>query len=287
MIEEKKESTFFHGDLMKDHGYIYVKTLQEASKHRRNSVFLCRTTDEKLVAIKLMDLKKDYGRFSAQHEIKIFEYLKTLPKHENIIEYVTSFETENYLAIVTEYVDDSQDLFDYINQNPRFRTKEAVHIFAQLLRAFDHLHSHGIAHRDVKPENILILKKTHQVKLLDFEFAGTLQYSDVHCGSLHYCSPEKFSYDGIRHDTQAADIWSLGVTFYVILTKRMPFDHRNDEMVITAIQSGIYKVPHADPFIISLFRCMLRVDPHKRSSIQQLKEHLIWKNYGIVFDSNH
>lgn len=265
-------------------GYTYVETLQEKSEWCRNIVVLCQTNkksdtdssfDAPMVVIKLMELTKT-GSYSIHNEIDI---LKTIPKHKRVVTYITSFSTEKYLAIVLEYVPNSQDLFDFIIDNPRMKPEAALNIFAQLIQVISHLHLHGINHGDVKPENILIETKTHQIKLLDFEFASYEKYSSRFTGSSDYASPEKLMLMK-NFDTHASDIWSVGVTFYAILTQSMAFN--GDK---SAIRKGKYRKPSKDPLMNDLFSCMLQVDPTKRSSADQMKKHLIWEKFDISFET--
>jgi serine/threonine protein kinase len=116
-------------------------------------------------------------------------------------------------------------------------------MFAQVVSSLSYLHNKGIAHRDLKPENILIDGKG-RMKLADFGFStwkkdGVLM--KTFCGSTSYAAPEilkHIPYDGIQ-----ADIWSLGVVLYAILTRSLPFDDDNVARVIRRIESAKFKIP--------------------------------------------
>lgn len=229
-----------------------------------------------------MDLASAKGKsYSVHNEVDI---LKQIPRHEHIVTYITSFYTKTHLAIVLEYVPNSQDLFDFIIDHPGMKSEVALNIFAQLVRGLSHLHLHGIKHGDIKPENILIETKTHKIKVLDFEFASCEKYSSSVSGSPHYMSPEKCMFLK-NFDNYASDIWSLGVTFYAALTQALPFDGANDILILASIKIGKYRKPSNDPLINDFFACMLQLDPAKRSSADQLKTHLIWQRFGISFET--
>ena len=134
-------------------------------------------------------------------------------------------------------------LKQYIDQKGLLSWKETVHFASQIARALSHAHSRGIIHRDIKPQNIMILKDG-SVKVADFGIAqlrnveNTLTSEAV--GSVHYISPEQ-ARGG--HVDNRSDIYSLGVVMYEMLTGRLPFD--GDTPVAIAIQhiSAIPKMP--------------------------------------------
>jgi len=255
-------------------GYKYVRTLQEKSKSARNIVILCECEETKeLVAIKLIEITERKYVFPVDNEVEI---LKNIPKHENIVGFITSFRTDEHIALVLEYVPNSQDLFDFINDNPRLKVKEALGICAQLNRVINHLHQHNICHGDIKPENILIEKDTNKIKLLDFEFASCKKYSSNVSGSPHYLSPEKWRRKE-NFDTHAADMWSLGVTFYVILTGTLPFNGQDNHMTMRLIKKGKYPQPKEE-MVRDFFSCILQMDPEKRVTADELQKHEIWKS---------
>jgi len=262
-------------------GYKYVKTLQQQTKTTRNIVILCECEKQNmLVAIKLIELQQRKGMYPINNEVEI---LKKIPEHENIVKFISSFSTEKYLAIVVEYIPESQDLFDFITEHQsQMKTSDSLDIVAQIIRGISHLHLHGICHGDIKPENILIETKSNKIKLLDFEFSLCEKYSSHISGSTHYLSPEKCRC--MRNfDTYAADIWSLGVTCYVILTGTLPFYGINNRITEELVKKGKYREIKNPPLLQDFLSCMLQVDAAKRSSVEQLKKHIIWKNFDISF----
>lgn len=125
--------------------------------------------------------------------------------------------------IVMEYID-GITLKQYIEQEGVIRWQEAVHFTIQILLALEHAHQKGIVHRDIKPQNIMLLQNG-TIKVTDFGIARFLQsetttMTDKAIGSVHYIAPEQARGDYI---TNKADIYSVGVMLYEMLTGKLPF----------------------------------------------------------------
>lgn len=120
------------------------------------------------------------------------------------------------------------DLLEFLKVHGAVEAQRARRWFWQMLSGLHYLHTNEIAHRDLKCENILI-SRSGNVKLADFGFAtycvdldGVRLLSTTFCGSTCYAAPEILS--GTPHDPKPADVWSLGVVLYTMLTSSMPFD---------------------------------------------------------------
>ncbi|MBQ3817321.1 MAG: Stk1 family PASTA domain-containing Ser/Thr kinase, partial [Clostridia bacterium] len=143
--------------------------------------------------------------------------------HPNIVKvYDVSF-GDLIQYIVMEYID-GITLKEYIEQQGSLRWKDAVHFTLQILKGLQHAHDKGIVHRDVKPQNIMVLKDG-TIKVTDFgiaRFARSEQrtITDKAIGSVHYISPEQAR--GEKTD-EKADIYSVGVMLYEMLTGQLPF----------------------------------------------------------------
>ena len=188
--------------------------------------------------------------------------------HANIVsvyDVSTSGETE---YIVMELID-GITLKQYMERRGRMDWRESLHFISQIMRGLSHAHSRGIIHRDIKPQNIMVLRDG-SVKVADFGIACLANASQTltqeALGSVHYISPEQAR--GDRIDARS-DIYSAGVVLYEMLTGRLPFE--GDSAVSVAIQH-LSSVPLAprdiDPSIPEPLEliCMkaMNSDPNKR-----------------------
>lgn len=149
--------------------------------------------------------------------------------HPNIVKVLDVGFGEHLQYIVMEYID-GITLKEYLDQRKDIRWKEAVHFTVQILRALQHAHDKGIVHRDIKPQNIMLLSDG-TIKVTDFGIAR-LSRNELRAttneekaiGSVHYISPEQAR--GEITD-EKADIYSVGVVLYEMLTGHLPFDGDN------------------------------------------------------------
>ena len=179
--------------------------------------------DERVVAVKILrdeHMENDELLRRFRNESKAIAVLS----HPNIVKvYDVSF-NEDIQYIVMEHID-GITLKEYIEQQKVLRWKEAVHFTVQILRALQHAHDKGIVHRDIKPQNIMLLEDG-TIKVADFgiaRFARASQHTvtDKAIGSVHYISPEQAK--GELSD-EKSDIYSIGVMLYEMTTGTLPFD---------------------------------------------------------------
>ncbi len=188
------------------------------------NVYRCTDTlDDREVAIKI--LKDEYlnnEEFSRRfkNESKAIAMLS----HPNIVKvYDVSF-GDMIQYIVMEYID-GITLKEYIDRQGIIEWKDVIHLTTQVLKALQHAHESGIVHRDIKPQNIMLLQDG-TIKVTDFGIArfsdkATRTMTDQAIGSVHYISPEQAR--GDQTDGKS-DIYSVGVMLYEMLTGRLPFD---------------------------------------------------------------
>ncbi|XP_033864971.3 serine/threonine-protein kinase SIK1 isoform X1 [Acipenser ruthenus] len=223
------------------------------------------------VAIKIIDktrldpsnLEKIY------REVQIMKLLN----HPHIIKLYQVMETKDMLYIVTEYAKNGE-MFDYLTSNGRMIESDARKKFWQILTAVDYCHSHNIVHRDLKMENLL-LDANMNIKLADFGFGNFYKLGDplsTWCGSPPYAAPEVF--EGKEYEGPQLDIWSLGVVLYVLVCGSLPFDGASLPALRQRVLEGRFRIP----FFMSqdcenLICRMLVVDPAKRITIAQIKQH--------------
>ncbi|MEE3449745.1 MAG: Stk1 family PASTA domain-containing Ser/Thr kinase [Acutalibacteraceae bacterium] len=152
-----------------------------------------------------------------------------LLSHPNIVKvYDVSF-GDRIQYIVMEYID-GITLKDYIEKESTINWRETIYFVSQILRALQHAHDKGIIHRDVKPQNIMLLEDG-TIKVTDFgiaRFSNTttrsMTMTNKAIGSVHYVSPEQAR--GEPTDAKS-DLYSLGVMMYEMLTGKLPFDADN------------------------------------------------------------
>ncbi len=147
----------------------------------------------------------------------------TLLSHPNIVEVHDVSFGDRLQYIVMEYID-GITLKQYIEQEGVIRWDEALHFTIQILMALEHAHEKGIIHRDIKPQNVMLLQNG-TIKVTDFGIARfsqseTQTMTDKAIGSVHYIAPEQARGDYI---TDKADIYSVGVMLYEMITGRLPF----------------------------------------------------------------
>ncbi len=186
--------------------------------------------EQKTVAIKL--LKEEYltneefvRRF--RNESKVIAVLD----HPNIVKVFDVNFTGAEQYIVMEYID-GITMRQYIAHQGRLRWKDAVHFTTQILKALEHAHENGVIHRDIKSQNVMLLRDG-TIKVMDFGIARFARedirtMDDRAIGSVHYISPEQAC--GEESD-EKSDIYSVGVLLYEMLTGGVPFDGDTPEQI--------------------------------------------------------
>ncbi len=207
------------------------------------------TIDEREVSIKIL---KDEFLNNADFIRRFKNESKAIAvlSHPNIVKiYDVSF-GDMIQYIVMEYID-GITLKEYIAQQGVIDWRETVHYATQVLKALQHAHAHGIVHRDIKPQNIMLLSDG-SIKVMDFGIArfadnATRTMTDQAIGSVHYIAPEQ-ARGGITDGK--SDIYSVGVMLYEMLTGRLPFEADNAVSVaIMQLQSTAKQPSQINPDI--------------------------------------
>ncbi|XP_006894004.1 PREDICTED: serine/threonine-protein kinase SIK1 [Elephantulus edwardii] len=223
------------------------------------------------VAIKIIDKTRlDPGNLEKIYrEVQIMKLLN----HPHIIKLYQVMETKDMLYIVTEFAKNGE-MFDYLTSNGHLSEEEARKKFWQILSAVEYCHSHHIVHRDLKTENLL-LDSNMDIKLADFGFGNFYKPGEAlstWCGSPPYAAPEVF--EGKEYEGPQLDIWSLGVVLYVLVCGSLPFDGPNLPTLRQRVLEGRFRIPFfMSQDCESLIRRMLVVDPAKRITVAQIKQH--------------
>ncbi|NWX82726.1 HUNK kinase, partial [Nothoprocta ornata] len=242
-------------------------------------------TGEK-VAIKVIDKKK------AKQDSYILKNMKREPrihqmiKHPNVVQLYETLETDNSYYMVMELCLGG-DLMDRICDRKRLAEREVRRYTRQILSAVEHLHCHGIVHRDLKIENFL-LDENNNIKIVDFGLSNTAKFAglsqellNTQCGSPAYAAPELLAH---RKYGPKVDVWSIGVSMFAMLTGTLPFivepfniKQLHQKMVIGEISP----IPSdISPGAVNFMQSLLEPDPAKRPEVKEAMKDT-WLNEGF------
>ncbi|RKP18147.1 kinase-like protein [Rozella allomycis CSF55] len=232
------------------------------------------------VAIKIMKTKKlrkiPGGEENVKREISLLKRLK----HNNIVKLLEVLynDEKQKMYVVLEYC--AGQLQTIIDKAPekKLPLSQIQHYLIQLVEGVGYLHSKSVIHRDIKPQNLLIAVDG-TLKISDFGVADELDMfspSDIcgaSAGTPAYQPPEiasgKDEFSGTK-----VDVWSIGVTFYHMLTGKYPFEGENVYTLYENIANSPLVIPtEFDSLITSLLAGMLNKDPDSRMSINDLANH--------------
>eukprot|EP00873_Tetraselmis_striata_P024682 jgi/Tetstr1/444946/TSEL_032764.t1 len=204
--------------------------------------------------------------------------------HPNIIRFKEVFVTPEHLAIVMEYAEGGE-LFDQISKQGRFSEKDARYYFQQLISGVSYCHKSGVCHRDLKLENTLLAATTSgsmpDVKICDFGYSKSLLHHSQPkstVGTPAYIAPEVLQRK--EYKGESADVWSCGVTLYVMLVGAYPFedptDPRNFRKAIQRIMSVTYSIPSSlrlSEECVDLLQRIFVADPTQRINVAGVIDH--------------
>ena len=248
----------------------------------KNTIF------QNTVAMKV--IKKDPNNEIDEQEIKNeIDILKKL-SHPNIVKIYEFYISNSHYYIITEFCKEGE-LFSYIKN--KYSERQLAVLFYQVFSGLWYLHDNKILHRDIKLENIMISKKEKDnesgeelfwVKIIDFGTAKIFEKNkkekDV-VGSSYYIAPEVLK----QNYNEKCDTWSVGVILYMMLVGRAPFDGKDDEEIISKINSGEYnsKEPRLlkhSPEVRDLVSKLLQKDLSRRYSAKEALGHPWFEKYG-------
>lgn len=188
--------------------------------------------------------------------------------HKNIITIFKHFVYKIHMFIIMEYCPNGT-LQDFVLKNGPLKENLFRTVAQQCLEAISTCHQSKIAHRDLKPANIL-LDSNYNIKICDFGISCIRKdYLTRQDGSLAFTAPEMLG--SSPYDPMKSDIWSLGITFYFLITGGFPFSTESKSMLIEQIKSGsVYFPPFVNQKTVYLISQMVRKFPDDRPTAAQL-----------------
>ena len=215
-----------------------------------------------------------------KNEIKHLNRETKIPlslSHKNIIKYYKSFEYEGKVYILAEYYE-SQNLEEFIIKNKamHFGQDLIIYIFKQILEGLKYLHSEGIAHRDIKPDNILI-NFQNQIKITDFGLAAYLEGKDkgdlaggkTQVGTASYGPPEIVFFKELNNVDLTCDIFSLGYTIYKLMFFELPTKTTKDRREKNPNFSNNNNNNFYNIYLIKLIKQMFETEKWRRPTASQ------------------
>ncbi|XP_011882449.1 PREDICTED: testis-specific serine/threonine-protein kinase 3-like [Vollenhovia emeryi] len=283
LTDENGEKSDKKLTVLESHGYALGKTIGAGSyatvKIAKSDRHDCQ------VAVKIVSKFQAPGEYLTKFLPREIEVVKGL-KHPNLIHFLQAIETTHRVYIIMEFAQNGS-LLDVIRRDTYIDELRSRRWFRQLLEAIDYCHEHGIVHRDVKCENLL-MDHRFNIKLSDFGFArgqmqsknGEWPLSTTYCGSYAYASPEILR--GVPYQPQLADIWSMGVVLYAMVYGQLPFDDTNYAQLLKQVQNRVVflKRPKISQSCRSLIARIL-VPQHARLRINNIKSDT-WLETSVV-----
>lgn len=216
-------------------------------------------------AIKILH-KDQFARIPRGDRIIFNEkVLAPLLDHPNIIHIQEVIEGEHQLFQVMNFAS-NKDLLNYL-RHAELNSDQTIKMMDQLLSSVEYLHSLGVCHRDIKLENILLTENLTPI-LTDFGLSSVPFENKLrnHCGSKGYVAPEAIS--SPQFDGYKADIWSLGVVFYIMFTRSMPFQEDNVDFETQISNLDFSKMPSE---IRNMILAMWSMNPSDRPAAAQCR----------------
>ncbi|CAI7905227.1 unnamed protein product [Closterium sp. NIES-53] len=252
-------------------------TVRRCTERATGSRFACKTL--------LKDgLKTEAERDEIRKEINLMQRVSMGGAHAGIVQLRAVFEDDVAVHLVMELCEGGE-LFDEVVRRGRFHERDAGHVFAQIAAAVAHCHARGVLHRDLKPENILLVRDPSVplcaapliTKVADFGLGVALEVGERTkgvAGSPFYIAPEVLTGDY----SLGADVWSLGVILYILLSGVPPFWGATDKDVFVEVLRGVVDMSGLEWEGVSeeakhLVRCLLQSDASRRPSAAAILSH--------------
>nr|XP_057903137.1 death-associated protein kinase 2 [Doryrhamphus excisus] len=179
-------------------------------------------------------------RSRVEEEVEVIQTLQ----HPNIVALKDVFESRSEVVLILEIVSGGE-LFDFIAEKENLTEDEAIEFMKQILNGLGFMHSKNIAHFDLKPENIMLSDKEcphPNIKLIDFGLAHHFNSGEEYkssSGTPQYIAPEVINSEAL---STAADMWSIGVITYILLSGLSPFQGDTDEETLKNVLAMNYRL---------------------------------------------
>ena len=252
------------------HGYQFIRQIGEGSfaKVFEVSSLKYRTT----FCAKVMEIDRSLIDESGSLNDPELMILRNLD-HPNVIRIYDCFVCEDYLFLIFEMCNGGS--LANIMERRRLSHPEVLRWFREVVNALAVCHSQGIAHRDIKPDNIFI-DAYNRAKVADFGLSTMLAKGQKMCagacGSPNYVAPEMLTQPD--YDPFKADVWSLGVTVYQMATGTLPW---NESVTLNSAERPPVVFPRTlDAEMVRVLEKMLCLDPEKRVSMKELSDDRIF-----------
>ncbi|XP_075064494.1 death-associated protein kinase 2 isoform X3 [Mixophyes fleayi] len=220
--------------------------------------------------------RRGVTREEIEREVNILRDIQ----HPNIITLQDVYENKTDVVLILELVSGGE-LFDFLAQKESLSEEEATRFIKQILEGVNYLHTHKIAHFDLKPENIMLLDKAiaiPHIKLIDFGLAHKIEdgveFKNIF-GTPEFVAPEIVNYEPLG---LPVDMWSIGVITYILLSGASPFLGENKQETLSNITAVNYEFDeeffsHTSDLAKDFIRKLLVKDTRKRLTIQHALSH--------------
>ncbi|XP_055049060.2 death-associated protein kinase 2 isoform X3 [Misgurnus anguillicaudatus] len=233
--------------------------------------------------------RRGVRREEIEREVDILQELQ----HPNIISLHDVYENRTDIVLILELVSGGE-LFDFLAQKESLSEEEATDFIKQILDGVQYLHSKKIAHFDLKPENIMLLDnnvQTPRIKLIDFGLAHRIkdgvEFKDIF-GTPEFVAPEIVNYEPLGLE---ADMWSIGVITYILLSGASPFLGDSKQETLANISAVNYEFDEdffgsTSELAKSFIKQLLVKDTRKRLKINDALNHPWIKSHTYLEDSS-
>ncbi|GAB9471952.1 Serine/threonine protein kinase [Globisporangium polare] len=226
-----------------------------------------------------------------RQEKAVANLLRRTGGHPHVVQYLDDFIEDSTLFFVMEFCADG-DLYEYLRRRGKttLSSVDAMSVLAQVGSGVAFLHDHGVAHRDISLENVML--NDGVCKIGDFGLsARATQPRCERVGKAYYMAPEVVA--GETYDAKAADIWSLGILLFILLTGSplVPIASMSDRAFAVLKQLGVVAVLKAwgvelSKPITELLEGLLAVKPSKRLTIAQVLQHRAFDEWEASFSDS-